>query len=211
MLTDGLATTAASTKGNLPDRNGYDIHCPMMGGPDYKLNYCSTGCRERQLMSSCTKKGCDRRVNLVRPNLVQVSAATKRQALNTEVMPVDKRPVRECAECGRMMSISGRGLCSTCLKKMKKDGTLDEKHPPLRPGRRPAKAEKPETVAEPVSLVADDADEDPRIVRLEFWERDCVVLVELEKWAAEDRRSVADQILFALDNIIYERTQGATP
>lgn len=53
-----LATTDVSTKGHLPDRNQYDIHCPLMGGPDYKFNYLLTSCDVRQGTSGCSQVKC---------------------------------------------------------------------------------------------------------------------------------------------------------
>lgn len=38
----------------------------------------------------------------------------------------DRRPVAECASCGRPKRIGGRGLCGGCKKRHRLDGTLSQ-------------------------------------------------------------------------------------
>ena len=183
-MIDGLVTTAACTKGALPERNQNDIYCPLMGGPVHKSNYPHSACRARQLANNCNHKDCERRVNLVRPGLVQVSSEGVKQEQRRRLF-VGKTPLRKCAECKRMMAISGRGLCGACLHRLRKAGTLDEKYPSL----RPRKASKKHGQA----------------IKIVFGERETGIYKDLVAWADEERSSVEDHVLHVLENIVNER------
>lgn len=168
-----LATTSACTKGNLPGRE-FDIHCPLMGGPDYKLNYHSFSCRERQLNKTCNDKKCERRVNLVRPCLVQVSAATTKHERDVYEIGHDNRTV--CLSCNKAKNqIVGRGLCAACYSRHKKAGDIDVKYPVLR---------KPAVNKQRVSVVfkGDDVD----------------VYDYLRAWADDEDRSLSDVVVSVL-------------
>ncbi len=135
---ESLVTTGACTKGNLPDRNQYDIHCPMMGGPAYKPNYVAASCIARQVAGSCSATTCGRkRIQLHK----KPSAAKTEPNIYIEGQMYNNKKVAECAECGRQMPIYARGCCAGCVARLKKAGILDEKYPAKRSGRR-----KPATI-----------------------------------------------------------------
>ncbi len=140
---ESLVTTGACTKGNLPERNQYDIHCPMMGGPAYKPNYVAASCIARQVAGSCSATTCGRK----KIQLHKKPAAAKPEPhIYIEGHMYNNKKVAECAECGRQMPIYGRGCCAGCVARLKKIGILDEKYPAKRSGRRkPATNIKQET------------------------------------------------------------------
>jgi hypothetical protein len=53
-----VSTGTATVGGDILPSVQYDIHCPLMGGPDYKFNYLSGSCRERVKAFSCRDRGC---------------------------------------------------------------------------------------------------------------------------------------------------------
>ncbi len=289
MAYEDLATTGACTKGNLPDRNLYDIHCQLMGGPAYKPNYVAASCLARQVAGSCSATTCGRK----RIQLHKKPAAAKPELKNYIAGEMyNNKKVAECAECGRQMPIYGRGCCAGCVARLKKVGILDEKYPAKRSGRRkpatinqtPAGHTSPANEGMTPELVmtagetaqikeADVASKKqtgiclecgrekpfvarrlcgkcyaankksgtldakypakglqvdpeqevftPRLekvaevkkkpantaVSLEFSHREKDLLSYLEDWAKEQRRSVEDQILYILENMVFERNQ----
>ena len=59
-ITECVGVAIPSTRGDLPEQNQYNIFCPLMGGPDYKMNYLASSCAERVLIDTCGNKLCQR-------------------------------------------------------------------------------------------------------------------------------------------------------
>jgi hypothetical protein len=149
MAYEGLATVGACTKGDLPERNQYDIHCPLMGGPDYKLNYVSAGCLERQLYNGCSANGCKH----LKTNIVKKKSIEPQARVYTLGEFVHGKRAAACAECGIVRPIVGRGCCGGCMMRLRKLGTLDALHPQKKGGRKKKTTEgsKSNRLADPVS------------------------------------------------------------
>ena len=61
--------------GSLPDSN-YDIFCKDFGGPEYRMNYLSSSCKERQAQNTCKRVNCHRFTAPI-PTKEQLRAAVK--------------------------------------------------------------------------------------------------------------------------------------
>ena len=161
---EDLATTGACTKGDLPDRSGYDIHCELMGGPDYKLNYLLLGCDERQRASGCSVVKCRHHAGgvevkaplSVKRKLADLDvAAHKRTSSDPDVSAgetaqikedaVAKKSLKKCFECGELRTIIGRGLCGRDYHRLQKAGVLDDKYP-VKPKHSNKKSGRPSAV-----------------------------------------------------------------
>ncbi len=114
------------------------------------------------------------------------------------------KPARPCICCGETGSILGRGLRSTCYWRHKRAGTLEQF-----PGRKKAKNTRaPKQPAAQVEKSAPNVPEWPT-VSIAFPPSDEQLLQALANWAASERRSLDQQILFILDNTVAERASQA--
>lgn len=91
----------------------YDINCPLMGKPDWKMNYLASSCLERRA-NGCTHPGCQYNGN--RP--------VKKERPKEKYHHV--RSVRECACCHEEKKINGRELCGRCYGLNRYHGTLED-------------------------------------------------------------------------------------
>ncbi len=104
-------------KGCLPD-TGYNLHCPCMGGPEYKFNYTSISCAARLEKKTCKETGCSR---------FKGEAPGFREFQFNCGAGADRHEVRiECTSCHNIAINHGRGLCRTCHKKHTKAGTIGQ-------------------------------------------------------------------------------------
>jgi hypothetical protein len=90
----------------------YDIYCPQMGGPDWRMNYLATSCLERRA-HGCRKPGC------------QYNGNRPAKSKEPEKKYVHVRSVRECACCHEEKKINGRELCGRCYGLNRYHGTLE--------------------------------------------------------------------------------------
>ena len=115
--------------GSLPDSN-YDIFCKDFGGPEYRMNYLSSSCKERQAQNTCKRVNCHRFTAPI-PTKEQLRAAVKSNEGRIK-----------CACCGQLGKNEGRSLISACYKRHKKAGTLDQYKKVGRKGSKYNKAKK---------------------------------------------------------------------
>lgn len=143
----------------------------------------------------------------------------KVKPVKREPIKMAKKPRRECASCKRVMSIVARGLCGGCVTKHKKEGTLDEKFPAARKRNPSNHVKKPEvapgqieeTISHSASAISElhAEQQGDNELTIEFSDRDLELLEKVKAWATTERRTPEQQILFALENIIYERERDA--
>ena len=100
-------------KGSLPDSEK-DIFCKEQGGPDYKMNYWKSSCKERQAQNTCKRVNCHRFTAPI-PTKEQLRAAVKSNEGRIK-----------CACCGQLGKNEGRQLISACYKRHKNAGTLEQ-------------------------------------------------------------------------------------
>ena len=156
--------------------------------------------------------------------VVAVPIGSEMKEENSENEPVVEEvgvAKKVCLDCQNVRSIVGRGLCSSCYSKNKKAGTLDERFPKL--GRGVAEANERQfedfEVAETVSAVAQASENNmggngPAVqdipsaiekIELHITERDKGLITFLQAWADDERRSIGDQVLFVLDNVVADK------
>jgi len=128
-------------------------------------------------------------------------------------MADSKRTVKECVDCGRIMSIVARGLCGKCFNRHKKIGDLDELYPSKHDKKRkfteqPAIEEKPGSpkIAPPEeqTLVAESSpkktDNSICEITVRFMLEDADLEQEIKASAKYHRRSLSQEILFRLEH-----------
>ncbi len=129
---------------------------------------------------------------------------------------MSKKPERKCAECGVVKPIQGRGMCGRCyhraLRAEKESPKASsqvveglELEEQVRPLSEETKSNGREKMGSEVPSEVEPAHEDIVMVHLEFTCRDQGLLGRLSAWAMDERRSLPDQILYALDNVMAER------
>jgi hypothetical protein len=111
-------TERTGANGCLPD-SGYNIHCPAIPGPEYKMNYFSSSCAIRlEAKSPCKEITCkrhDKHNPAGLPNKV-VKEEEKRHKTNQK---------HKCVCCGEIGIFKGRGLIRKCYDRHKRGKTLD--------------------------------------------------------------------------------------
>lgn len=210
----GLATAETSTRGLLPDRKD-DIHCPLMGGPEYRTNYTMLSCNARQAAGGCRNLTCQyhekqnhaahtSRANEGTPPEPGVTAGETAQ--KTEEEPVTTAKTKAaCLHCNKVKTIPARGLCGSCYKKMKDAGRLEEfqsgrSGDVMRsPGRKKKVAEERESVI-PINHPVDRPIDSDRVSLWFEGDADRQLYQEIKAAAAKERRTVEAQILYMLDN-----------
>jgi hypothetical protein len=102
------------SNGALPDAE-YDINCPALGMPDFKLNYLADSCEIR--LSSKVKRtacsfgdGCPR----FRPTVATIKTTAR----------IQNHSKGNCVCCGVYDEIQGRGLIRVCYNRYHGLGTL---------------------------------------------------------------------------------------
>lgn len=134
------ASAESVGRGELPAL-AYDIYCPAMGGERDRLNYLASSCENRLRLSLCSERGCARRKVArpearVKPALRLVDEGPLPVMPESKPKPKSKKSVRPCAECTKVMTILGRGLCCACYQRLERAGTLDRLYPAQQAGRK---------------------------------------------------------------------------
>ena len=100
---------------------------------------------------------------------------------------VAKRNTPPCADCGRPgLKHVGRGLCTSCMRRNKKAGTLKSF---ARKGR----------IAVPVAPAVEGAEKQPTLTIVFGSERDAELLAKLERHAGQSRRELTQHVLWLLE------------
>lgn len=212
-----------TARGDLPAK-GYDIHCPLMGGSG--VNYLASSCLERLANKGCRMTGCSRhrrpegnkpekvvaKAVVAKCKIIPVAPAIgeprQEAAMSTNGQEAaanargkqrsgkaTKHKVGPCANpaCGRVMPLPGRGLCGKCysavLKTEKGGGALRGE---LR--QDTARPRTPSCGVQELQVV------------ITFAGGDKALLEKLEVSAQQSRRSVENQVLFLLEDVLM--TQG---
>lgn len=113
--------------GSLPESQ-YNIHCIAIPGPDYKLNYYTASCAERQSAGTCISDEC---------KYFKSAEVPARHNKHSISIVSSRTKMIKCVSCGKMSENHGRQLCKTCHTKNSRAGTLSNY--PLKNTTKPRK------------------------------------------------------------------------
>jgi hypothetical protein len=110
---------STGSNGALPDAE-YDINCPALGMPDFKLNYLAESCAIRLASkvkrSACSfGDGCPR----FRPTVATVKPPPRKRMVRTS------NKDHTCVCCGKKGEHHCRGLINACYKRHRKKGNIE--------------------------------------------------------------------------------------
>jgi hypothetical protein len=110
---------STGSNGSLPDA-GYDINCPALGMPDFKLNYLAESCESRLTTknpkAACKYgDGCPR----FRPTVATIQKPVKKRTRGP-------KENHKCFCCGKIGTHQSRGLIGKCYDRHKWSKTLDK-------------------------------------------------------------------------------------
>jgi hypothetical protein len=122
---------STGSNGALPDAE-YDINCPALGMPDFKLNYLASSCEIRLASkvkrSSCNfGDGCPRFRSKELEKVEKVAKVIKPKLVEKRIkMPKIARENHKCLCCGEIGTYKSRGLIQGCYDKHRFTKTLDQ-------------------------------------------------------------------------------------
>lgn len=113
---------STGSNGALPDAE-YDINCPALGMPDFKLNYLASSCEIRLASkvkrSSCSYgDGCPR----FRPTVATIKPPEKKRRSKAS------KNKHKCVCCSKIGVHQARGLITKCYDREKKRKNLGQFH-----------------------------------------------------------------------------------
>ena len=162
-----------------------DFKCPKCGGRVVKFDDYLGANNGGKKISVISCQICGWRPKAVEKRIEDIF---------TDAAPPESLPV--CVDCGREKKIYAKQRCQTCYRKMREKARAEanEKSAPPKLNEKSA----PPSVRKVINIPRDQI-EQPEEVYIHFYARDAELLKHLKDAAEQNRRSLANEILWRLD------------